>query len=143
MRQPAVTTSKGICESRGSRENSSRRPRRGTSGDVAETGLHPDTLAQLLRRRWSAGGERHRPGGRAPTALFDLEVLIQHARVEKLVEVRGASGAGNAGYRYALTDLGAIGRCSFSRFHGMVGAAPVPLAQYNAYVLACMRRVRT
>ena len=29
-----------------------------------------------------------------------LDALIQHARVEKLVEVRGASGAGSAGYRY-------------------------------------------
>ena len=35
-----------------------------------------------------------------------LEGLLEHARVEKLVEVRGAAGTGSAGYRYALTDLG-------------------------------------
>ena len=35
-----------------------------------------------------------------------LDALVQHARVEKLVEVRGASGTGIAGYRYVLTDLG-------------------------------------
>ena len=35
-----------------------------------------------------------------------LDALIQHSRVEKLLEVRGAGGTGAAGYRYALTDLG-------------------------------------
>ena len=35
-----------------------------------------------------------------------LDALVQHARVEKLVEVRGMSGVGSAGYRYVLTDLG-------------------------------------
>ena len=43
-----------------------------------------------------------------------LDALIQHARVEKLVEVRGASGTGTAGYRYALTDSAATARCSSS-----------------------------
>ena len=45
-------------------------------------------------------GRRHR----LPYSVLDA--LVQHARVEKLVEVRGAGGAGTAGYRYALTDLG-------------------------------------
>ena len=35
-----------------------------------------------------------------------LEQIVEYVRVEKLVEVRGASGNGSAGYRYALTDLG-------------------------------------
>jgi hypothetical protein len=67
-----------------------------------------------------------------------LDALIQHARVEKLVEVRGASGAGNAGYRYALTDLGRDRAGQFFEISRYVGAAPVPLVQYNAYVRACM-----
>src|SRR5215207_3139396 len=74
---------------------------------MAETGLHPDTLAQLLLKTL-VGGEASGTGLadalRLPYSILD--VLIQHARIEKLVEVRGASGAGNAGYRYALTDLG-------------------------------------
>jgi len=64
--------------------------------------------------------------------------MIQHARVEKLIEVRGASGTGNAGYRYALTDLGRDRAMQFLDISRYVGPAPVPLAQYNAYVRACM-----
>ena len=64
---------------------------------VQETGLHPDTLAQLMLKTLVAGEM-------SGTALADklrlpysvLEALIQHARAEKLVEVRGASGAGSA-----------------------------------------------
>src|SRR5512134_3184728 len=74
---------------------------------LEETGLHPDTLAQLLLKTL-VGGEA------SGTALSEklrlpysvLETLIQHGRVEKLLEVRGTSGAGSAGYRYVLTDLG-------------------------------------
>ena len=65
-----------------------------------------------------------------------LDALIQHARVEKLVEVRGTSGAGSAGYRYALTDLGRDRAMQFLDISRYVGPAPVPLAQYNAYVRA-------
>jgi hypothetical protein len=67
-----------------------------------------------------------------------LDALIQHARVEKLIEVRGASGAGTAGYRYALTDLGRDRAMQFLDLNRYVGPAPVPLAQYNAYVRAAM-----
>ena len=67
-----------------------------------------------------------------------LDALIQHARVEKLVEVRGAGGAGTAGYRYALTDLGRDRAMQFLDISRYVGPAPVPLAQYNAHVRARM-----
>src|SRR4029450_4911007 len=57
---------------------------------------------------------------------------------EKLLEVRGASGAGSAGYRYVLTDLGRDRAGQFFELSRYVGPAPVPLRQYNAYVRACM-----
>ncbi|MCA1560488.1 MAG: ATP-binding protein [Acidobacteria bacterium] len=106
---------------------------------MAETGLHPDTLAQLLLKTLVSGeasGTGLADALRLPYSILD--VLIQHARVEKLVEVRGASGAGNAGYRYALTDLGRDRAMQFFDVSRYVGPAPVPLAQYNAYVLSCM-----
>ncbi len=74
---------------------------------VQESGLQPDVLSQLLLKTLVSGEA-------SGTGLADrlclpysvLEALVQHARIEKLVEVRGTSGAGTAGYRYALTDLG-------------------------------------
>ena len=106
---------------------------------IAETGLHPDTLAQLLLKTLVGGeasGTTLAEKLRLPYAV--LEALIQHARVEKLVEVRGASGTGTAGYRYALTELGRERAIQFMEVSRYVGPAPVPLAQYSAYVRACM-----
>jgi hypothetical protein len=106
---------------------------------LAATGLHPDTLAQLLLKTLIAGessGTQLSDSLRVPYSVLDA--LIQHARVEKLVEVRGASGAGTAGYRYALTDLGRDRANQFLDISRYVGPAPVPLGQYNAYVRACM-----
>src|SRR5947207_1255927 len=106
---------------------------------IAETGLHPDTLAQLMLKTLIAGessGTQLAEYMRLPYSVLDA--LIQHARVEKLIEVRGASGAGNAGYRYVLTDLGRDRAMQFLDVNRYVGPAPVPLAQYNAYVRASM-----
>jgi hypothetical protein len=106
---------------------------------LEETGLHPDTLAQLLLKTLVAG-EASGTGLSEKLCLpySVLDALIQHARVEKLVEVRGTSGAGSAGYRYALTDLGRDRAGQFLEVSRYIGPAPVPLAQYNAYVRACM-----
>ena len=106
---------------------------------IEETGLHYDTLAQLMLKTLVAG--EHSGTGlseklRVPYSVLDA--LIQHARVEKLVEVRGTSGAGSAGYRYVLTDLGRDRAGQFLDICRYVGPAPVPLAQYNAYVRASM-----
>ena len=106
---------------------------------IGETGLHPDTLAQLMIKTLVAGetsGTQLSDALRLPYSVLDA--LIQHARVEKLVEVRGATGTGTAGYRYALTDLGRDRAMQFFEISRYVGPAPVPLAQYNAYVRESM-----
>ena len=108
---------------------------------MAETGLHPDTLAQLMLKTLVAGessGTQLADSLRLPYSVLDA--LIQHARVEKLVEVRGTSGAGSAGYRYTLTDLGRDRAMQFFDISRYVGPAPVPLDQYNAYVRAAHGR---
>jgi hypothetical protein len=106
---------------------------------IAEAGIHPELLSQLLLKTL-LGGEA------SGSALADrlklpysvLEALVQHARVEKLVEVRGTSGVGSAGYRYILTDLGRDRASQYMDVCRYVGPTPVPLAQYNDYVRACM-----
>ncbi len=106
---------------------------------IEESGLNPDTLSQLLLKTLIAGeasGSGLADRLKLPYSL--LEALVQHARIEKLVEVKGTSGIGTAGYRYTLTDLGRDRAQQFMDVSRYVGAAPVPLAQYNAYVRACM-----
>ena len=106
---------------------------------IAETGLHPDTLAQLMLKTLIAGemsGTQLAEKMRLPYSVLDA--MVQHARVEKLIEVRGTAGVGSAGYRYTLTDLGRDRASQFMDINRYVGAAPVPLAQYNAFVRASM-----
>jgi hypothetical protein len=106
---------------------------------IEESGLHPDSLSQLLLKTLIAGeasGTVLADRMRLPYSVLDA--LVQHARVEKLVEVRGTNGAGSAGFRYILTDLGRDRAGQFLDINRYVGPAPVPLAQYNAYVRACM-----
>ena len=106
---------------------------------VEASGLAVDTLAQLLLKTLIAGeASGSQLADRLKVPYSVLDALIQHARVEKLVEVRGTSGAGSAGYRYILTDLGRDRAGQYMDICRYVGPAPVPLNQYNAYVRACM-----
>jgi len=106
---------------------------------VADTGLHPDTLAQLMLKTLIAGETSGTQLAEKLRLSYSvLDAMIQHARVEKLIEVRGATGVGSAGYRYVLTDLGRDRAMQFLDINRYVGPAPVPLSQYNAYVRAAM-----
>jgi hypothetical protein len=102
---------------------------------LEECGLAADGIAELLLKTL-LGGEATGSGLaerlRLPYGI--LEGLVGHARVEKLVEVRGATGTGTAGYRYALTDLGRDRARQHLEVCRYIGPAPVPLKQYVAYM---------
>jgi hypothetical protein len=98
---------------------------------IADTGLTPDQLTQLFVKSLYTGeatGVTLAERLRLPYSVF--EPLVEHARVEKLLEVRGTVGSGAAGYRYALTDLGRDRARQFIDANQYAGAAPVPLAAY-------------
>src|SRR5712692_10359527 len=75
---------------------------------LAEAGLRVDLVEQLLVKTLYTGeatGLVVADRMRLPFGM--LEPLIEHVRAERLIEVRGATGAGSsAGYRYTLTDAG-------------------------------------
>jgi hypothetical protein len=101
--------------------------------DIGATGLAPDTLLQLLVKTLYLGEASGSVlADRLRLGYSVIEALVDHVRIERLVEVRGASGAGSAGYRYALTDLGRDRARQFHEVNQYVGPAPVPLAQYVA-----------
>ena len=102
---------------------------------LADTGLSADALVTLFLKRLYGGeatGTQLAEHVRLPYSI--LESLIESARAERLVEVRGASGTGTAGYRYALTDLGPDRARQHLDVCQYVGPAPVPLAQYVSYM---------
>ena len=74
---------------------------------LRETGLSADMVEQLLVKTLfgaEATGLVIADRMRLPFPI--LEPTIERVRAELLVEVRGSTGGGSAGYRYALTDLG-------------------------------------
>ena len=98
-----------------------------------DTGLGTDQITQLIVKTLYVGeatGTMVADRLRLPYSL--LEPLIEHVRAERLVEVRGASGAGTAGFRYALTDAGRDRARQYLDANAYIGAAPVPLATYVA-----------
>ncbi len=98
---------------------------------IEETGLAPDQLSQLLVKTLYGGeasGLTIADRLRLPFAM--LEPLVEHLRAEHLMEVRGATGSGTAGYRFALTDLGRDRARQYLDANAYVGPAPVPLAVY-------------
>src|SRR5499426_4736456 len=104
---------------------------------VAETGLSVDQIEQLLIKTLHTGeltGVTLTERVCLPYSL--LEPLIERLRAERLVEVRGATGSGTAGYRYALTDLGRDRAMRYLEINRYVGPAPVSLASYVAFMAA-------
>ncbi|MBI4264011.1 MAG: ATP-binding protein [Acidobacteria bacterium] len=100
---------------------------------LEDTGLAIDALDQLLIKtlyRGEATGLSIAERVRLPYPI--LEPLVERARAERLIEVRGAGGAGSASYRYALTDLGRDRGRQYLDVNQYVGPAPVPLACYVA-----------
>ena len=63
-------------------------------------------------------------------------MLFRSQRAERLIEVRGATGSGTAGYRYALTDLGRDRAVQYLSANSYSGVAPVTLESYVAMVRA-------
>jgi hypothetical protein len=109
---------------------------------VAETGLSVDQIEQLMMKTLHTGeltGVTLAERVCLPYSL--LEPLIERLRAERLVEVRGATGSGTAGYRYALTDLGRDRATQFLDINRYVGPAPVSLASYIA-VMDTLRQAR-
>ncbi len=102
---------------------------------LSDLGLAPDSVGELMIK-WLYTGEASGTDLAEriclPYAL--LEGIIEHARVERLVEVRSAGGTGTAGYRYGLTDGGRDRARQLFDACGYVGPAPVPLDQYLAYM---------
>jgi MoxR-like ATPase len=109
---------------------------------VAETGLSVDQIEQLIVKTLHTGelnGATLAERMGLPYSL--LEPLIERLRAERLIEVRGATGSGTAGFRYALTDLGRERANQYLDINRYVGPAPVSLASYVA-VMDDLRQAR-
>ena len=110
---------------------------------LADSGLAADSLSTLLVKTLHSGeasGMELADRIRLPYGI--LEPLLDHLRVEMLVQVKSAAGMGTAGYRYTLTDAGRDRALRYFEACGYVGPAPVPLGQYASYMSALRSQTR-
>jgi len=104
---------------------------------IEATGLSPDRIEQLFIKTLY-GGEATglTVADRMCLPYVILDPLVEHARAERLVEVRGTTGSGSASYRYALTDAGRERARLYLDVNHYVGPVPVALADYVSQMRA-------
>ena len=102
---------------------------------LEQTGLAPDQI-EMLMIKILYGGEATglTVADRMRLPFQIIEPLLERARAERLIEVRGMAGSGTASYRYALTDLGRERAQQYLATSHYCGPAPVPVATYVAYM---------
>ncbi|HKY21900.1 MAG TPA: hypothetical protein VJM31_11850 [Vicinamibacterales bacterium] len=110
---------------------------------LEESGLAADSVTSLIVKLLHSGeasGMDLADRIRLPYGI--LEPLLDHLRVELLVQVKSSSGLGSAGYRYTLSDSGRNRALRYFEACGYAGPAPVPLAQYTTYMTALRAQTR-
>jgi hypothetical protein len=103
-----------------------------------ETGLPLDLVLQLTLKSLHFAGEL---SGTDLSQRLGLEFMVIAPALELLkaqhqITIVGGGFVGGATYRYRITDGGRTRAALFLETSHYVGAAPVPLAQYQAYMRA-------
>jgi predicted ATPase with chaperone activity len=104
---------------------------------LQDAGIGSDQVEQLLvKTLYSGEATGLEIADRICLPFTLLEALIERLRNERLMEVKGAGSSGASTYRYALTDSGRERARQYMEVSHYVGAAPVSLARYVAYMTA-------
>jgi len=103
---------------------------------LADTGLLADAIRDLILKVLYVQGTRsgHHIADvlRLPFAIVDDELLTLQQR--RYIEVRGTTGPNRASYLFELVGTGRDRAKDALEASQYVGAAPVPLAQYRAWI---------
>jgi predicted ATPase with chaperone activity len=103
---------------------------------LEDTGLSPDLVLQMVTKTLHFAGElagtalAHRLG--VPFQV--IEPALDLLKKERHCEIVGGAIVGASSYRYRLTDAGRVRAALFLEESHYVGALPVPLDQYQAYM---------
>jgi predicted ATPase with chaperone activity len=105
---------------------------------LAEAGLPLDLVLQLVLKTLHLSGDL--PGtelGRRLGLRFPVvEPALDALRDARHIEVASGSMLGPSSYEYRITDAGRARAMLFLQQNHYIGVAPVPLAQYTAYLRA-------
>jgi predicted ATPase with chaperone activity len=108
---------------------------------LAETGLSVDLLVQLVLKTLHFAGELTGSalGERLGLNYHAIQPAVDLLKSVRQIEIAGGSLLGGASFKYRITDAGRTRAALFLEQNRYVGLAPVPLAQYQAYMRAFTR----
>lgn len=104
---------------------------------LEQAGLNVDLVQQLVLKTLYFSGELigTEVAKRLGLAFSVIEPTLEFLKQQRLCEIGGGSVFGNASYKYRITEAGR-GRASLALEQNQyVGIAPVPLTQYQRYML--------
>jgi predicted ATPase with chaperone activity len=107
-----------------------------------EAGLSIDMVLQLILKTLHFSGELSGAdlARRLGLRFSVIEPALQELKVQHQLEISGGAILGGPSYRYRITDAGRTRAALFLESNHYVGAAPVPLAQYSAYMAEYKKR---
>ena len=103
---------------------------------IEETGLSVDLILQLVAKTLHSAGELTGTelASRLGVHFSILEPALGQLKHQRHCEITGGGIVGGAAYRYRLTDAGQTRAALFLEHNQYIGALPVPIAQYQAYM---------
>jgi predicted ATPase with chaperone activity len=113
----------------------------GAPKTLDETGLSVDLIVQLALKTLHFAGELTGSalGERLGLHYNAIQPAVDLLKSVRQIEIVGGSLLGGASFRYRITDSGRTRAALFLEQNRYVGLAPVPLAQYQAYMRAFTR----
>ena len=111
---------------------------------LEESGLNIDLVTQLVVKTLHFAGTLTgvELAERLGVAFPILEPSLDQLKWQAHCEIVGAAAVGAPSYKYRITDAGRNRAAVFLRDNHYVGKAPVPLAQYRAYMESFRERVK-
>jgi predicted ATPase with chaperone activity len=107
---------------------------------IEDTGLAPELVLQILTRTMHVAGANTGTelAARLGVTFAVIEPVIDAMKRDRHLEIAGGAIAPQS-YVYRLTDAGHARAAEFGEQSQYVGALPVPLSQYRAYMSAFHR----
>jgi magnesium chelatase subunit ChlI-like protein len=103
---------------------------------LEESGLSPDLVLQIVTKTLHLAGELSGTelSERLGVSFQIVEPALTLLKREHHCEISGGSVLGGPSFRYRLTDTGRVRAALFLEHDHYIGALPVPLEQYSAYM---------
>jgi predicted ATPase with chaperone activity len=105
---------------------------------VEEAGIPLDLILQLALKALHFSGELSGTelSQRLGLGFHVIQRALDLLKIQQQISIVGGGFVGGASYRYRITDTGRTRAALFLETSHYVGVAPVPLAQYQAYMHA-------